>query len=56
MMEMPPDPFDDTTGPPDLTGWGLHCRSMYNGLVTAGFTETQALDFVVKIMLGMIRK
>lgn len=58
MLEMPPDPFDGTPdlSNSDLTTWGRSCRMLYNALVEAGFNEDQALDFVAKMMIGVMKK
>ncbi len=58
MLEMPPDPFEGTPdlSNSDLTTWGASCWMLYNALVVAGFTEDQALDFVAKMMIGVMRK
>jgi hypothetical protein len=58
VLEMPPDPFDGTPdlSHSDLTVWGRSCRMLYNALVEAGFNETQALDFVAKMMIGVMKK
>ena len=44
---MPPDPF--RMGIPDLGGWGASCYSMFTALMSAGFTEDQALRFVADL-------
>lgn len=57
MLNMPPDPFEtpDLTNA-DLVTWGASCRMLYNALVAASFTEEQALDFVAKMMIGVMKK
>lgn len=49
---LPPDPF--AGGVPDMTAWGAHCRSMYLGLLAAGFSEDQCLEFTIRVMTAMM--
>lgn len=48
---LPPDPFEGEI--PDMTAWGAHCRSMYLGLLGAGFSEVQSLEFTIRVMTSM---
>ena len=52
---MPPDPFESDLSTTDLSKWGNSCRTLFNALVAAGFTEDQALDFVAKMMIGVMK-
>jgi hypothetical protein len=52
MDGLPPDPFDG--GIPDMTAFGGHCRSMYLGLLGAGFDEEQSLEFTIRMMVSMM--
>jgi hypothetical protein len=58
VLEMPPDPFEKTPdlSNADLATWGASCRMLYNALVAAGFNEDQALEFVAKMMIGVMKK
>lgn len=58
MLNMPPDPFEGTPdlSNADLATWGASCRMLYNALVAAGFDEDQAVDFVAKMMIGVMKK
>lgn len=49
---MPKDPFNTET--PDLTQWASHCRSMYLSLVASEFTESQSLEFTIRVMTAML--
>lgn len=57
MLEMPPDPFEPANlSSRDLSTWGASCRMLFNALVEAGFDEDQSLDFVAKMMIGVMKK
>lgn len=58
MLNMPPDPFEGTPdlSNADLATWGASCRMLFNALVAAGFDESQALDFVATMMIGVMKK
>lgn len=58
MLEMPPDPFEKASelSNADLATWGSSCSMLFNALVAAGFNEEQSLDFVAKMMIGVMKK
>jgi hypothetical protein len=52
---MPPDPFN-TEGMPDMTTWAAMCRTMFTSLVAAGFKETEAFEFTVRVIAAMLMR
>lgn len=53
-MEMPPDPFSSELD--DFLPMAKNARRMFEAAVLAGFTEAQAMEWMIRLTSSMINE